>query len=54
MKYLVNYYEDIYSCVCEIEIECEENKIKDFVDKYYEENLKHLDISGANWREINK
>jgi len=52
MKYLVSYFEDEYTCVCEVEFECDENKIKDMADQYYEENLKHLDIAGVNWRKL--
>ena len=52
MKYLVSYYEDEYTCAHEIEIESNEEEIKEKVDEYNEENLKNLEIAGANWREV--
>jgi len=52
MKYLVSYYEDEYTIIHEIEIECDKEEIKEIVDKYYEENLKQFDIAGAKWRKV--
>lgn len=52
MKYLVSYYQDEYTLIHETEIECNENEIRDKTNKYYEENLQHLEVAGAKWREI--
>lgn len=53
MKYLVSYYEDAYSRVAETTIECNnEEELKKLVDKYCEENLKHLEIAGAKWSQL--
>ena len=51
-KYRISYYEDEYNCVAETEVECEESEIKEITDKYYLDNLRDKDISGANWNII--
>lgn len=54
MKYEITYYEDFFTSVTSTIVECnDESEVGDLANKYYEENLAHLEhIAGANWRKI--
>lgn len=54
MKYKITYYEDFFTSVAEIVVECnDESELSKLADQYCKENLAHLDnIAGANWQRI--
>ena len=54
MKYKIIYYEDFFTSVDEVIVECkDESELSKLADQYYKENLAHLDnIAGANWCKV--
>lgn len=54
MKFKIVYYEDFFTSIASTIVECnDESELSELTDKYYKENLAHLDsIAGANWNRI--
>lgn len=54
MKFKIVYYEDFFTSIASTIVECnDESELSELADKYYKENLAHLDsIAGANWNRI--
>ena len=53
MQYEIIYYEDEFTSVARVIVECNnESEVKEMADSYYEENLSYLDIAGAKWYKI--
>ena len=52
-RYRVTYWEDEFNCVCEVEIDAEDEKgLKTKVDEYAKTNLDIESLAGAKWRKI--
>ena len=52
-RYRVTYWEDEFNCVCEVEIDAEDEKgLKTKVDEYAKTNLDIESLAGATWCKI--